>query len=238
MVQMFSFKQFAPARACGSRRALQPTRVQSFAQRCAKVPRFYWLCGAPASIVWSLMDKTTPTRTPPRLRRSTAPGLGGISHARTDRHRRPAQRRQVRAVQPHRRAAHRHRPRPAGRDARPHQRRGGMARTPFTLVDTGGIGLLRREKAERRHRQGGAGAGGAGHRGGQRHHPRRQRAGRRRAAGPRGRRTPAPQRQAGAGGRQQGGYQPRGDRAPSNSPRSASRRSSPSARFMAKASSR
>ena len=48
-------------------------------------------------------------------------------------------------------------------------------------------------------------------------------------------RAPAPQRQTGSGRRQQGGHQPRGKRTPTNSPNSASRKSSPSARFTARA---
>ena len=51
-------------------------------------------------------------------------------------------------VQPHRRSAHRHRARSAGvtrdRITAEVEWRG----RPFTLVDTGGIGLLRREKAD------------------------------------------------------------------------------------------
>ena len=109
---------------------------------------------------------------------------------------------------------------------------------PFTLVDTGGIGLLRREKADDvivkaaleqvefaieaanviilvvNVQEGVV------------------------PLGPRSRRALAPERQAGPGGREQGGHPPRGAGARWSSPSSASRRSSPSAPFMARASNR
>ena len=81
---------------------------------------------------------------------------------------------------------------------------------PYTLVDTGGIGLLRGEKSSDVIVKAAVEQVEHGHRIGGRHHPRRQRAGRRRAAGPRSGAAPAQERQARARGRQQGGHPPAG----------------------------